>query len=70
MRHVVDEDADSVLSVTDLVIYGSFLEEQVFPDILVKAMCHEKPIIAPNLSVIHKYVCFLMLFSLFIFMSG
>ncbi|KAF7139562.1 hypothetical protein RHSIM_Rhsim07G0008900 [Rhododendron simsii] len=56
VRHVVDEDADSVLSVTDLVIYGSFLEEQVFPDILVKAMCHEKPIIAPNLSVIHKYV--------------
>ncbi|KAF5464390.1 hypothetical protein F2P56_014467 [Juglans regia] len=52
----LDVDADSVLSMADLVIYGSFLEEQSFPDILMKAMCFEKPIIAPDLSMIKKYV--------------
>ncbi|KAA8516117.1 hypothetical protein F0562_019296 [Nyssa sinensis] len=57
VKHVVvDEDADSVLSMADLVIYGSFLEEQSFPGILIKAMCFGKPIIAPDLSMIRKYV--------------
>ncbi|XP_058204426.1 uncharacterized protein LOC131318565 isoform X2 [Rhododendron vialii] len=50
------EDAKAVLSVADLVIYGSFLEEQAFPDILIKAMCFGKPIIAPDISMIRKYV--------------
>ena len=64
MKHVaVDMDAYNVLSMSDVVIYGSFLEEQSFPDILVKAMCLEKPIVAPDLSMIRKYVCFLILFS-------
>ncbi|XP_030548052.1 uncharacterized protein LOC115753546 [Rhodamnia argentea] len=52
----VDQDADTVLSIADLVIYGSFLEEESFPEILVKAMCYGKPIIAPELAVIKKYV--------------
>lgn len=57
MKHAsIDEDADSILSVSDLVIYGSFLEEQSFPDILVKAMCFGKPIIAPDLAMIRKYI--------------
>ncbi|XP_059651310.1 uncharacterized protein LOC132298944 isoform X2 [Cornus florida] len=57
VKHVaVDEDADSVLSMADLVIYGSFLEEQSFPNILTKAMCFGKPVIAPDLSMIRKYV--------------
>ncbi|CAL5397632.1 unnamed protein product [Camellia sinensis] len=57
VRHIaVDEDADSVLNMADLVIYGSFLEEQSFPNILIKAMCFGKPIIAPDLSIIRKYV--------------
>ncbi|MFS8027277.1 putative glycosyl transferase, family 1 [Helianthus anomalus] len=51
-----DDDVYKILSIADLVIYGSFLEEQSFPDILVKAMCFEKPIIAPDLTVIKKYV--------------
>ncbi|KAI7747644.1 hypothetical protein M8C21_032537, partial [Ambrosia artemisiifolia] len=51
-----DNDAYKILSIADLVIYGSFLEEQSFPEILVKAMCFEKPIIAPDLAVIKKYV--------------
>ncbi|XP_068330544.1 uncharacterized protein [Pyrus communis] len=57
VKHVaVDMDADSVLNISDVVIYGSFLEEQSFPDILIKAMCLEKPIVAPDLSMIRKYV--------------
>jgi len=49
-------NADDVLRLADLVIYGSFLEEPSFPDILIKAMSFEKLIIAPNLSMIQKYV--------------
>ncbi|KAG8391895.1 hypothetical protein BUALT_Bualt01G0234500 [Buddleja alternifolia] len=57
VKHVVaDEDADTVLSNADLVIYGSFLEEHTFPDILLKTMCLEKPIIAPDLPMVRKYV--------------
>ncbi|CAL9007370.1 unnamed protein product [Prunus brigantina] len=57
VKHVaVDMAADSVLSISDVVIYGSFLEEQSFPDILIKAMCLGKPIVAPDLSMIRKYV--------------
>ncbi|XP_071735917.1 uncharacterized protein [Rutidosis leptorrhynchoides] len=52
----VDDDVYNVLSITDVVIYGSFLEEQTFPDILIKAMCFEKPIVAPDVSIIKKYV--------------
>ncbi|KAH9625223.1 hypothetical protein KSS87_019919 [Heliosperma pusillum] len=49
-------NADSVLRKANLVIYGSFLEEQSFPDILIEAMSYEKLIIAPGLSMIRKYV--------------
>ncbi|KAF3439932.1 hypothetical protein FNV43_RR18210 [Rhamnella rubrinervis] len=57
VKHVsIDADADSVITTSDVVVYGSFLEEQSFPDILIKAMCLGKPIIAPNLSMIRKYV--------------
>ncbi|KAI3719500.1 hypothetical protein L6452_20400 [Arctium lappa] len=52
----IDEDVHNVLSIADIVIYGSFLEEQSFPDILIKAMCFEKPIVAPDLSIIKKFV--------------
>ncbi|KAL0339470.1 UNVERIFIED_CONTAM: hypothetical protein Sangu_1469100 [Sesamum angustifolium] len=57
VKHVAgDENTDTVISTADLVLYGSFLEEHSFPDILVKAMCFEKPIIAPDLPMIRKYV--------------
>uniref|UniRef100_A0A6N2MD68 Glycosyl transferase family 1 domain-containing protein n=1 Tax=Salix viminalis TaxID=40686 RepID=A0A6N2MD68_SALVM len=52
----VDDDVGSLLSAADLVIYGSFLEEQSFPEILVKAMSIGKPIITPDLSMIRKYL--------------
>ncbi|KAL3624422.1 hypothetical protein CASFOL_031090 [Castilleja foliolosa] len=57
VKHVaVNENTDAVISSSDLVIYGSFLEEHSFPDILLKAMCLEKPIIAPDLPTIREYV--------------
>ncbi|KAK8504158.1 hypothetical protein V6N13_132017 [Hibiscus sabdariffa] len=57
VKHMaIEEDVDSVLSMTDLVIYGSFLEEPSFPENLMKAMSLGKPIIAPELSNIRKYV--------------
>ncbi|KAL0538154.1 hypothetical protein IC582_027155 [Cucumis melo] len=52
----VAADSDKALSMADLVIYGSCLEEQSFPKILVKAMGMGKPIIAPDLAIIRKHV--------------
>lgn len=53
----VDGDFSSFLHSADLVVYGSFLEEQSFPPILVQAMCLGKIIIAPDLAMITNYVC-------------
>jgi glycosyltransferase involved in cell wall biosynthesis len=57
VRHLnVDETSNFVLKAADLVVYGSLVEEQIFPDILIKAMCFGKPVVAPDLSMITKYV--------------
>nr|GEW69353.1 glycosyl transferase, family 1 [Tanacetum cinerariifolium] len=56
VKHVAVDEDSGVLDIMDLVIYGSFLEEQSFPDVLLKAMCLNKPIIAPDLSIIKKHV--------------
>lgn len=56
MSHVAIDEDMGVLGITDVVIYGSFFEEQSFPDILTRAMCLEKPIIARDLPIIKKYV--------------
>ncbi|KAK9102975.1 hypothetical protein Sjap_020229 [Stephania japonica] len=57
VEHIgIDADSNSYLNIADLVIYGSFLEEQSFPDILIRAMCYGKPVVAPDLAVIKKYV--------------
>lgn len=58
MKHVsVAGNVDKILESSDLVIYGSFLEEQSFPEILMKAMSLGKPIVAPDLFNIRKHVC-------------
>lgn len=57
MEHVASEDKDNLLGISDLVIYGSCLNEQSFPSVLVQAMCLEKLVIAPDLEIIRKYVC-------------
>ncbi|GMH00463.1 hypothetical protein Nepgr_002302 [Nepenthes gracilis] len=57
VKHLTgDANAYGILRKAEIVIYGSFLEEESFPDILTKAMCLGKLVIAPNLSVIKKYV--------------
>lgn len=63
VKHIaIDEDVDGVLSMVDLIIYGSFYEEQSFPEILKRAMCLEKPIIAPDHALIKKYVSLYAMF--------
>uniref|UniRef100_A0A0E0C4S5 Glycosyl transferase family 1 domain-containing protein n=1 Tax=Oryza meridionalis TaxID=40149 RepID=A0A0E0C4S5_9ORYZ len=56
VEHVASEDKDSLLGISDLVIYGSCLNEQSFPSVLVQAMCLEKLVIAPDLEIIRKYI--------------
>lgn len=57
VKHVAaDEDTNIVLSTADVVIYGSFLEELSFPGILQKALLLRKPVIAPDLLMIRKYI--------------
>lgn len=51
-----DDDVNILLSTADLVVYGSFHEEQAFPAILIRAMSFEKPIIVPKLPIIQKYI--------------
>ncbi|EPS70431.1 hypothetical protein M569_04330 [Genlisea aurea] len=57
VEHVVgDENVDDILRRSDVVLYGSFLEEHTFPEILRRAMHLEKPVVAPDLSVIRNCV--------------
>ncbi|KAK1325817.1 hypothetical protein QJS10_CPA01g02257 [Acorus calamus] len=53
---VIVKDESSFLGIADIVVYGSFLEEQSFPAIMIKAMCLGKLVIAPDLPIIRKYV--------------
>lgn len=57
MEHAAAGDKDKLLGTADLVIYGSCLEEQSFPSVLVQAMSLEKLVIAPDLAIIKKHVC-------------
>ncbi|XP_010556580.1 PREDICTED: uncharacterized protein LOC104825864 [Tarenaya hassleriana] len=57
VKHIgIDRNVDEILGTSDLVLYGSFLEEQSFPEILVKAMSLGKLVVAPDLPNIQKYV--------------
>lgn len=51
-------DDCSLLGIADLVIYASFLEEQSFPPVLLQAMSLGKLVVAPDLDMINKYVCY------------
>ncbi|CAN1237559.1 hypothetical protein LINGRAPRIM_LOCUS1903 [Linum grandiflorum] len=56
VKHIgVTEDVSSILNAADLVVYGSFHEEQSFPEVVMKAMSMGKPVIAPDIAVIRKY---------------
>ncbi|WOK98770.1 hypothetical protein Cni_G07482 [Canna indica] len=57
VRHyAMDHDMRSFLLMSDIVLYGLFKEEQNFPPPLLLAMSFGIPIVAPNLTVIQKYV--------------
>lgn len=56
VEHVAAEYVDNLLGVASLVIYGSCLDEQSFPSVLVQAMSLEKLVIAPDLGMITKYI--------------
>ncbi|CAM0881755.1 unnamed protein product [Alopecurus aequalis] len=56
VEHVAVEDTDNLLGIANLVIYGSCLDEQSFPSVLVQAMILEKLVIAPDLGMITKYI--------------
>ncbi|XP_020588819.1 uncharacterized protein LOC110030446 [Phalaenopsis equestris] len=52
----MDGDVNGVIMIADIVLYGSFQEEQTFPSLLVRAMSFQIPIIVPDFSIITKYV--------------
>ncbi|GMH11239.1 hypothetical protein Nepgr_013080 [Nepenthes gracilis] len=57
IRHYcMNGDVNGVLLMADIVLYGSFQDEQGFPSILTRAMSFGIPIIAPDLPLIKKYV--------------
>ncbi|OVA17912.1 Glycosyl transferase [Macleaya cordata] len=56
MHYGLDGDVNSVLLMADIVLHGSFQDEQGFPPLLIRAMSFEIPVIAPDLQVIKKYV--------------
>lgn len=57
LRHYdMDHDMRSLLLMVDIVLYWSFNAEQSFPPLLQLAMAFEIPVVAPNMTVIKKYV--------------
>lgn len=57
VRHFgINADVDSVLTMADIVLYGSSQDEQGFPPLLVRSMTFGIPIVVPDIPVITKYV--------------
>ncbi|XP_061975552.1 uncharacterized protein LOC133697166 [Populus nigra] len=57
VRHYdLNGDANSVLLVADIVLYGSSQDEQGFPPVLIRAMTFGIPVIAPDIPTMKKYV--------------
>ncbi|KAJ1296379.1 hypothetical protein BS78_01G295800 [Paspalum vaginatum] len=50
------DDIRKLLMLVDVVLYGSLGQEPGFPPLLLRSMSSEVPIVAPNLTVITKYV--------------
>ena len=70
VRHYgLNGDANSVLLVADIVLYGSSQDEQGFPPVLIRAMTFGIPVIAPDIPTMKKHVsiftCFCGLDSFF-----
>ncbi|KAJ6720187.1 GLYCOSYL TRANSFERASE FAMILY 1 PROTEIN [Salix viminalis] len=57
VRHYgLNGDANSVLLVADIVLYGSSQDEQGFPPVFIRAMTLGIPVIAPDIPTMKKYV--------------
>ncbi|XP_039042024.1 uncharacterized protein LOC120180798 [Hibiscus syriacus] len=57
VRHYgLDGDANGVLLMADIVMYGSSQEEQGFPPLIIRAMTFGIPIITPDFPIVKKYV--------------
>ncbi|RZC70593.1 hypothetical protein C5167_033734 [Papaver somniferum] len=56
MHYGLDGDVNSVLLMADIVLHGSFQDEQGFPPLLIRAMSFEIPVIAPDLPIIKRYI--------------
>ncbi|XVE99174.1 hypothetical protein REPUB_Repub03eG0174500 [Reevesia pubescens] len=57
VRHYgLDGDANGVLLMADIVLYGSSQEEQGFPPLIIRAMTFGIPIITPDFPIMKKYV--------------
>ncbi|KAL5709702.1 hypothetical protein ACHQM5_020360 [Ranunculus cassubicifolius] len=52
----LDKDVNSALLMADIVLHGSFQDEQGFPSLLIRAMSFGIPVVAPDLPIIKKYV--------------
>ncbi|XWS66256.1 hypothetical protein CRYUN_Cryun05aG0184000 [Craigia yunnanensis] len=50
------DDANGVLLMADIVLYGSSQEEQGFPPLIIRAMTFGIPIITPDFPIMKKYV--------------
>ncbi|CAM8961935.1 unnamed protein product [Rhodiola kirilowii] len=50
------DDVNSLLLMSDIVIYGSTQDSQEFPPLLIRAMSFRIPIIVPDYSVVKKYI--------------
>ncbi|XP_019054491.1 PREDICTED: uncharacterized protein LOC104604609 isoform X2 [Nelumbo nucifera] len=57
LRHYgIDGDANGAFLMSDIVLYGSFQDEQGFPPLLTRAMAFGIPVVAPDLPIIKRYV--------------
>ncbi|XP_021890554.1 uncharacterized protein LOC110809134 [Carica papaya] len=57
IRHYgLNGDVNSVLLISDIVIYGSSQDEQGFPSLIIRAMTFGVPVILPDFPIMKKYV--------------
>ncbi|KAK9158694.1 hypothetical protein Scep_005268 [Stephania cephalantha] len=56
MHYGLDSDVNHILLEADVVLHGSFQDEQGFPPLLLRAMSFGVPVVAPDLPIIKKYI--------------
>lgn len=52
----LNSDVNGILSMSDIVLYGSSQEEQGFPSLIIRAMTFGIPVISPDCPIVKKYV--------------